>query len=67
MSRERERTSLTEPESAVMKALRGLSEAHVSEIAAASGIPVFRLYGILAALETKGLAVRLGGNRFSPV
>lgn len=67
LSRERERTSLTEPEAAVMKALRGLSEAHVSEIAAASGIPVFRLYGILAALETKGLAVRLGGNRFSPV
>ena len=42
-------------------------EAHVAELSARTGIPVFRLLNALSSLETKGLAVRLGGNRFSAV
>ena len=55
------------PETAALTALRTLAEAHVAEIAAKSGIPLFKLYGTLASLETKGLVMRLGGNRFAPV
>lgn len=57
---------LTQEEGAVLSALRA-GEAHVAELSARTGIPVFRLLNALSSLETKGLAVRLGGNRFSAV
>ena len=57
---------LSETEATALFALKELAEAHVSEIAAKAEIPLFKLYGTLASLETKGLIVRLGGNRFAP-
>ncbi len=58
---------LTKEETAVLSALKELAEAHVFELAERSGVPLFKLYGILSSLEIKGLAVRLGGNRYAPV
>ena len=43
------------------------SEAHASELAQATGIPVFKLRAILSSLEVKGLVVSLGGNRYAAV
>ena len=65
--KEKNTSSLSDTETAALTALRTLAEAHVAEIAAKSGIPLFKLYGTLASLETKGLVMRLGGNRFAPV
>ena len=42
-------------------------EAHASELAQKTGIPVFKLRAILSSLEVKGLTVSLGGNRYSAV
>ena len=67
LSEGRNAVPLTEQESAVLEALRGLGEAHVSELSERAGIPVFRLWNALSSLEAKGLAVRLGGNRFAAV
>ncbi len=67
LSEGRNAVPLTEQESAVLEALRGLGEAHVSELSERTGIPVFRLWNALSSLEAKGLAVRLGGNRFAAV
>ena len=66
LSEETREQPLAPAESAVLSALRE-GEAHVSELSARTGIPVFRLWNALSSLEAKGLAVRLGGNRFSAV
>ena len=42
-------------------------EAHASELAQKTGIPVFKLRAILSSLEVKGFIVSLGGNRYSAV
>jgi len=44
-----------------------VSEGHVSELASKSGIPAFKARSVLSALEVKGLAVSLGGNRYAPL
>ncbi|MBE7093116.1 MAG: DNA-processing protein DprA [Clostridiales bacterium] len=59
--------TLSDTESAVFKLLQGLGEAHLSEIAKDSGIPIFKLTAILSSLEVKGAAVKLGGNRYAAV
>lgn len=56
---------LSVDEERVLSALKELGEAHVTEISEKSKVPVFRLYSLLAALEVKGLLVRLGGNRYA--
>lgn len=58
---------LSADEETLYNALRETSEGHVGELAAATGIPMFKLRAILSALEIKGLAVSLGGNRYSVV
>lgn len=58
---------LTENERVAYKALQELGEGHLNELAAKSGLPVFKLRATLSALEVKGLAVSLGGNRYAPV
>jgi sugar-specific transcriptional regulator TrmB len=65
--KEKNPPALSEEEERVLSALRELGEAHVTELSAAVGVPVFKLYGLLSALEVKNLAARLGGNRFAPV
>lgn len=59
--------ALSADEEKLYNVLRETSEGHVNELAAATGIPVFKLRAVLSALEIKGLAVSLGGNRYSVV
>ena len=58
---------LSADEEKLYTALRELSEGHINELAAATGIPVFKLRAVLSALEIKGLTASLGGNRYSVV
>ena len=58
---------LTEEERRMRQALTDMSEGHVSELASKSGIPAFKARSVLSALEVKGLAVSLGGNRYAPL
>lgn len=57
--------TLTADEQKLYEALRELSEGHIGELAAKAGVPAFKARSILSALEVKGLAVSLGGNRYS--
>ena len=65
--KEKPQIELTKEEQAVMDALRDLSEAHISELSAKTGVPTFKLMAMLSALEVKGIVVKLGGNRYAPV
>ena len=58
---------LTENEEKLLSALRELGEGHLTDLAEKTGIPVFKARALLSALEVKGLAVSLGGNRYAPV
>lgn len=58
---------LTVDEEKVLAVLKTLSEGHIVELSEKSGIPVFKIRAILSALEVKGVAVQLGGNRYAPV
>lgn len=42
-------------------------EAHASELAVKTGIPVFKLRAVLSSLEVKGVVVSLGGNRYAVI
>ena len=61
------RIELSSDEEKLYNVLRENAEGHVNELAAATGMPVFKLRAVLSALEIKGLAVSLGGNRYSVV
>ena len=58
---------LTADEKKLLSALKTLAEGHASELAAAAGIPPFKVRAVLSALELKGLVTALGGNRYVPV
>lgn len=58
---------LTDDERKVYQALKDMSEAHITELSAKAGIPTFKAMAILSKLEVKGLAVNIGGNRYSVV
>ena len=64
---EKPKISLTETEEKIVEILRQNGEMHVSQISQRTGIPVFKLTTLLAALEVKGAAVKLGGNRYCAV
>lgn len=57
--------TLTEEETKLYAALKDMSEGHITQLSAVSGIPTFKAMAILSALEVKGLAVSIGGNRYS--
>lgn len=59
--------SLSADEKKLYQALQELTEGHVGEMSTASGIPIFKARAILSALEMKGLAVSVGGNRYAVV
>ncbi len=59
--------ALSPDEEKTLCALRELTEGHINEIAAKSGVPAFKARAVLSSLEVKGLAVAIGGNRYSPV
>ena len=58
---------LTADEEKLLSALKTLAEGHASELAAAAGIPPFKVRAVLSAVEVKGLVTALGGNRYAPV
>ena len=59
--------TLTADEEKLYAALRELSEAHITELSAKSGVPAYKARAVLSALEVKGLAVAVGGNRYAPI
>lgn len=59
--------TLSETEQKVFESLRERPNAHVSELAAATGIPTYKITAILSSLEVKGCVVRVGGNAYSAV
>lgn len=67
VSQEKPKIPLSADEEKLYTALCELSEGHVNELSLATGIPLFKLRALLSALEIKGLAVSLGGNRYSVV
>ena len=66
LTERKQELTLSEDERKVYEILRE-GEAHVTELAAGTGIPVFRLRAMLSALEVKGIVVSLGGNRYAAV
>lgn len=58
---------LSADEEKMLNALKSLADSHVAELAVAAGIPIFKAKMLLSALEVKGLATALGGNRYAPV
>ena len=58
---------LSDEEQKLLSVLKDKAEAHANELAAETGIPVFKLRAMLSALEVKGQVVSLGGNRYAPV
>lgn len=58
---------LTDSERAAVEFLTNAGEAHLSEIATAAGLPLYKLSAVMSALEMKGLVVRLGSNRYALV
>lgn len=63
----KERIPLSEEENALYTALRDEGELHLSELSAKAGVPAYKARALIAALEVKGLAVHLGGNRYAPL
>lgn len=63
----KKQVELTETERAVAARLQDCGEVHISELSKLLGIPAFKLTSVLASLEVKGVAVKLGGNRYSAI
>jgi DNA processing protein len=59
--------ALSREEELILSAFEDCQDGHVSELSAKSGIPVFKARSVLSALEVKGVAVNVGGNRYAPV
>lgn len=59
--------TLSEDENKLYTALKEICEGHITQLAEKSGVPAFRARAVLSALEVKGLAVSLGGNRYGLV
>ena len=66
LTERRQDVVLTPDEKKLYEALQE-GEAHATELAQKTGIPVFKLRAILSSLEVKGIVVSLGGNRYSAV
>ncbi len=58
---------LTDAERVAVEFLTDAGDAHVSEIATAAGLPLYKLSAVMSALEMKGLVVKLGSNRYALV
>ena len=59
--------SLTQEERSLFQALQERGEAHISELATAINIPVYKVMALLSSLEVKGLTVAMGGNRYAAI
>ena len=58
---------LTEFEQKIVDFLSEKEEMHISELSTRLGTPTFKLTATLSSLEVKGVAVKLGGNRYALV
>lgn len=66
--KERKRAvSLTAEEERVYAVLRDETQAHANEIAAKSGVAVYKIRAVLSSLEVKGVITAVGGNRYALV
>lgn len=65
--RKRAAIELTADEEKMLTALKTLAEGHITQLAESAGVPAFKAKMLLSALEVKGLATALGGNRYAPV
>lgn len=63
--RKQETAALTENETLVFEALKQSGTGNVNTLARQTGIPVWKLSGVVTSLEIKGLIVRTGGNGIS--
>ena len=59
--------TLSEDEKKMLSALYEQGESHINLLSQTTGIPIFKARMLLSALEVKGVAVALGGNRYAPV
>ena len=66
LAEKKKEISLTADEEKLYQCLQE-GEAHASELAQKTGIPVFKLRAVLSSLEVKGVVVSLGGNRYAVV
>ncbi len=60
-------TSLTEEERKVAAILKEQGEVFIPKLSETLKIPTYKLTAVLSSLEIKGLATRLGGNRYGAV
>ncbi len=58
---------LTKKEAEVLAALKKIGKAHISRLASELGLQPFEILAELSSLEVKGLAARIGGNRYAAV
>ena len=66
LTEKKKEVALSPDEQKVYEALQE-GDAHATEVAVKTGIPVFKLRAILSSLEVKGVVVSLGGNRYTVV
>ena len=66
LTEKKQKVVLTSDEQKLYEVLQE-GEAHATELAAKTGIPVFKLRAVLSSLEVKGVVVSLGGNRYAAV
>lgn len=64
---EKKEIALSAEEERLYQALQDLGESHVGVLSQQSGVPIFKARAVLSALEVKGLAVSVGGNRYTLV
>ena len=58
---------LTADEEKIYRVLQDITEGHLNEISEKSGVQIFKARAVLSSLEIKGVAVAVGGNRYSVV
>lgn len=63
----RKQIALSQDEQKLYQALQDLGESHISALSQKSGVAAFKARAVLSALEVKGLAVGVGGNRYTIV
>lgn len=67
LSKNNKEILLSSDEEKIYRVLQDISEGHIGEIAEKSGVPSFKARAVLSSLEIKGVAVAVGGNRYSVV
>lgn len=58
---------LSADEEKLYRVLQEMTEGHIAELSERSGVPSFKARAVLSSLEIKGVAVAVGGNRYSVV